>query len=70
MDDNRKLTDEDVKSIVDELKRELFKDFQLEVAKGVLGWVKKAVVVILIYLALQGIAGDKAFLQSIAATGK
>jgi len=70
MDDNRKLTDDDVKSIVDELKRELFKDFQLEVAKGVLGWVKKAVVVILIYLALQGIAGDKAFLQSIAATGK
>lgn len=70
MDENRKLTDEDVKSIVDELKRELFKDFQLEVAKGVIGWVKKAVVVILIYLALQGIAGDKAFLQSIAATGK
>lgn len=70
MDENRRLTDDDVKSIVDELKRELFKDFQLEVAKGVLGWVKKAVVVILIYLALQGIAGDKAFLQSIAATGK
>lgn len=69
-DEERNMTDADVNAVVDTLKRELLKDFQLEVAKGVLGWVKKAVIVLLIYLALSGIAGDKQFTQSIAAVGR
>lgn len=63
--ENRLLTDEDVTAIVEELKAQLLKDFQLEVARGVLGWVKKVVLVVLLYLALQGVLGDKRFMETL-----
>lgn len=66
-DDGRKLTDDDVAAIVALLKQQLLTDFYGEVGRGVWGWVKKALFVILFVLALQGMAGDKNFLQSIAA---
>lgn len=66
MSDERKLTDADVKAIVDTLKDELVSDFYGEVGRGIWGWVKKALVVLLFVLALQGIAGDRSALDSFA----
>lgn len=60
-DIDRLLTDEDVKAIVSELKAQLVKDFQIEVGKGVLGWVKKALILLLILAALYGISGTAWF---------
>ena len=68
-DPERHLADEDVKAIVAELKSQLLKDFQLEVGRGVWGWVKKAAVLILLLLAVQGILTDKNFVQSVLAGG-
>jgi hypothetical protein len=61
MDLDRSLTEADVKAIVSELKTQLVKDFQLEVGKGVLGWVKKALILLLILAALYGISGTQWF---------
>ena len=66
--DNRNLTTADVTAIVTELKAQLLKDFQLEVARGVMIWVKKAFVVLLLILAVQGFTGDRTFLQSFVTT--
>lgn len=52
--DERTLTEDDVKAIVSELKSQLVKDFQIEVGKGVLGWVRRAAVLLLILLAVYG----------------
>ena len=40
-DDTRLLTDADVSAIVSELKRQLAEDFQLEVGRGVIAWLKR-----------------------------
>lgn len=56
LDANRLLTDEDVSAIVTELKTQLVKDFQIEVGKGVLGWVKRAAILLLILAAVYGFA--------------
>lgn len=64
MDVDRLLTDDDVKAIVSELKAQLVKDFQVEVGKGVLGWVKKALVLLLILAALYGVSGTGWFTRA------
>jgi hypothetical protein len=66
-DDDRNLTAADVSAIVTELKTQLVKDFRLEVGRGVLDLVKKALLVLLLFLALQGMAGDKSFINQITA---
>ena len=57
MSDDRNLTDTDVEAIVAELKRQLVADFQLEVGKGLLGWVKKIFWWLLLLAAVYGMAG-------------
>lgn len=66
-EDNRNLTDEDVAAIVSSLKGELVKDFYGEVGKGVWTWVKKALILVLLLLAIQGMAGDKSWFSSVTA---
>lgn len=66
-DGHRNLTDEDVAAIVASLKGELVRDFYGEVGKGVWAWVKRALIFLLLFLAIQGMAGDKAWMQSITA---
>lgn len=56
MSDDRNLTDTDVEAIVAELKRQLVADFQLEVGKGMLGWVKKVFWWLLLIAAVYGMA--------------
>ena len=71
MTDNadRNLTPEDVRAIVEGLKSSILKDFKLEVANGVLGWVRKAFIVLLIFLAIQGMSGDKDFMSALTHAG-
>lgn len=69
LDANRLLTDEDVSAIVTELKAQLVKDFQVEVGKGVLGWVKKALVLLLILAALYGVSGTSWFNRAAGKIG-
>lgn len=54
MSEERSLTDDDVKAIVAELKTQLVHDFQMEVGKGVLSWVKRAAILLLILAAIYG----------------
>lgn len=69
MSEDRNLTDDDVKAIVDGLKEKLMTDFYGEVGKGLWAWVKKALFVLLFILALQGIQGDRSFISQIMAQG-
>lgn len=71
MDDNesRLLSDADVAAIVTQLKAQLLSDFQVNVGKGVLDWIKKAVLVVMFALALKGIAGDRAVLEAMTMQG-
>lgn len=63
-DPKRNLTDKDVEAIVEGLKQTIYTDFKIEVASGILGWVKRALVIVLILLAVQGMSGDKTFVHS------
>ncbi len=65
MSEDRNISDADVEAIVEGLKTSILKDFKLEVANDILGWVKKAFVVILIFLAIQGMSGDKDCLSAL-----
>ncbi|WP_408590099.1 hypothetical protein [Novosphingobium sp.] len=67
--DNRLLSDSDVNAIVTQLKAQLLSDFQVNVGKGVLDWIKKAVLVLLFALALKGISGDRAVLEAMTMQG-
>lgn len=69
MTDDRTLSDADVKAIVDGLKSSILKDFKIEVANGILGWIRKAFIVFLIFLAVQGISGDRDFLSTLTHAG-
>lgn len=66
---NRSLTDADAKAIATELKKQLFKDLQLEVGRGVIFWAKRVFVLILLILAIYGAFGDRPFVQSIVSSG-
>jgi len=66
---NRTLTDADARAIATELKKQLLADFHLEVGKGVVYWIKRAVVVLLLLLALYGALGDRPFLHQLIANG-
>lgn len=65
MSEDRNLTDGDVEAIVAELKEQLVTDFYGEVGRGIWAWVKKALFVLLFVLALQGIAGDRTFMNQL-----
>jgi hypothetical protein len=69
---SRNLTDEDVQAIVSGLKKELLEDLYVEAGKGLIGWMKKGLFVLLLILAVYGILGDKALLRhaALAAGGK
>lgn len=67
--DNRLLSDADVAAIVTKLKTELLSDFQVNVGKGVIDWIKKAVLVVLFALAIKGISGDRAVLEAMTMQG-
>lgn len=73
LDQDRSLTEADVKAIVSELKTQLVQDFQIEVGKGVLGWVKKALFYLLLLAAVAGAFGSgwfKAAFNRIAGNDK
>lgn len=70
MSGERNLTEADVEAIVTELKSQIVNDFQLEVGRGLLGWVKKALFWLLLLAAVYGIAGDRQFLQSLPSLTK
>lgn len=61
MSDDRKLTDEDTIAVATELKRQLVQDFRLEVGMGVLALVKKALIWLLLILAVYGVTSGKPF---------
>lgn len=67
MSEDRNLTDADVEAIVAQLKEQLVTDFYGEVGRGIWGWVEKAVLVLLFVLALQGIAGDRSWINQVLA---
>jgi hypothetical protein len=69
MSDERTLTDGDVRAIATELKIQLLTDFKLDVANGVLVWVRKAAILFLLYLAITGIVGEKSWIPSVFAGG-
>ena len=60
---DRNLTDGDVEAIVAELKSQLVKDFYGEVGRGVWGWVKKVVWMLLLLMAVYGMASEKGFVH-------
>ncbi|MBN3809411.1 hypothetical protein [Paraburkholderia sp. Ac-20347] len=57
MDDNRTLTDADVKAIAREIEAGITQRFQLNVGRGVLGMAWKAMLYALILLAVYGAGG-------------
>ena len=61
MSDDRKLTDEDTIAVATELKRQLVQDFRLEVGMGVLALAKKALIWLLLILAIYGVTSGKPF---------
>ena len=67
MEQDRNLTDADVEAIVMELKTQLVTDFYGEIGKGVWGLFKKALLPLLLILAVYGISQDKSFLQAVTA---
>lgn len=54
---SRTLTEDDVKAIVDELERRAAQRFQLNIGRGVLSLVWKALFYLMLWLAAYGAAG-------------
>lgn len=69
MDDNdRLLTDADVKAIANELKAGLLRDLYQEAGKGMLFWVRRIAILLLLLLAIYGLlGGERALVQSVFA---
>ena len=61
--DNRTITDADVDAIVSRLEQRAAQRFQINVGRGVLGLVWKAVMLLLIFLAGYGVSGKLPFLR-------
>lgn len=59
MPDNRNLTDEDVKAIVEKLKTDIARDIYAEAGRGLWAWVRKAFFTLLIVFAVYSISGGK-----------
>lgn len=70
MTEERNLTDADVDAIVTELKTQLVEDFYGEIGKGVWALIKKAILPVLLLLAVYGMAQDKSWLHQIVTPGK
>lgn len=58
MSDPRNLTDADVEAIVAKLKNELVEDFYGDLGRGVWAFVKKALIGLLLLLAIYGVASS------------
>lgn len=69
-DQARSLTDSDVDAIAAKVLQQLLERFQIEAGRGVLGFAKKALVVVLILLAIQGISGDRTVIETFIPGGK
>lgn len=61
--ENRTITDADVDAIVARLEQRAAQRFQINVGRGVLGLVWKAVMLLLIFLAGYGVSGKLPFLR-------
>ena len=59
------LTDADVTAIINGLEERMVDRFEAGVGRGVLYWVKRAGILILIVLAMQGLAGDKSWFHTM-----
>lgn len=59
MSDPRNLTDADVEAIVAKLKNELLVDFYGDLGRGVWAFVKKALIGLLLLLAIYGVASSR-----------
>lgn len=59
MSDPRNLTDADVEAIVAKLKNELVEDFYGDLGRGVWAFVKKALIGLLLLLAIYGVASSR-----------
>lgn len=57
MDDNRTLTDADVRALADQIERNIVGRFELNVGRGVLGLVKRLFIHALVAVAAYGAAG-------------
>lgn len=68
-DNERLLTDADVKAIADALKAGLLRDLYLEAGRGVVFWAKKVAVLLLLLLAVYGLlGGERGLIASVIAT--
>jgi len=68
-DEERLLTDADVKAIAKELKAGLLRDLYLEAGKGVVFWARRVVVLMLLVLAVYGVlAANKALIPTYLIT--
>lgn len=68
-DEDRLLTDADVKAIARELKAGLLRDLYLEAGKGLVFWARRVVVLLLLVLAVYGLlAANKAMIPSFFVT--
>lgn len=68
-EEERTLSDADVKAIVTGLKAELVRDFQLEVGRGVFAWVKRMGWWLLLLAALYGVSTERGLLRGAAKLG-
>lgn len=66
---DRNLTDADVQAIVDKLKTELVEDFYGDLGRGVWAFIKKALIGLLLVLAVYGIASGKTPIDHIPQVG-
>jgi hypothetical protein len=64
-DEDRRLTDTDIELIVDRLEKRLMDNFYSGLGKGVWAWIKKAVIGLLLALALYGMVHDKDFFKGL-----
>lgn len=67
---DRNLTDADVQAIVDKLKTELVEDFYGDLGRGVWAFIKKALIGLLLVLAVYGMASGKTPFHHIPQVGQ
>lgn len=68
-DENRNLTDDDVKAIVTRLKTEIVSDFYADVGRGVWALAKKALIWAVLVLAVIGLVNNSKFITAVLAQG-
>lgn len=66
MEEDRNLTEADVRAIVTLLWKEIARDFYAKAGEGFIALVKKGAIFLMILLALYGMLGDKTLLRHVA----